>query len=152
VVVRQTLAGSDYGMIEPETLAPRPDYWNSVLWKRLMGREVYAAEVTGDRSGRLRAYTHATPGPAGSVTVLLINLDPERAAAVSLPQFDGKPYALFRLDAPDLYGRDLRLNGETLRLSEDGALPQLDGAEPTPGPAQVILAPLTYAFAVFPAR
>jgi heparanase 1 len=157
VVVRQTLAGSDYGMIDPETLDPRPDYWNSVLWKRLMGREVYAVDVTGDRSGRLRAYAHATPGPAGSVTVLLINLDPARAATVSLLQFAGSPYALFCLDASDLYGRELRLNGAPLALGADGALPLsadegLNGAEPRDASGQITLAPLTYAFVVFPTR
>jgi heparanase 1 len=152
VVVRQTLSGSDYGMIDPETLAPRPDYWNSVLWKRLMGREVYAATVEGDPTGRLRAYAHATPGPEGSVTALLINLDPERAAVVLLPQITGKPYGVYRLDALDLYGRALRLNGSELALGEDGALPFLDAAAQDDGAGRVTLAPLTYAFVIYPVR
>jgi hypothetical protein len=137
-------------MIEPETLEPRPDYWNSVLWKRLMGAEVYAADVSGDRSGRLRAYAHATPGPAGSMTVLLINLDPARAAKVALPQFEGEPRAVFALDAPDLYGRTLRLNGAPLLMAGDGALPLLDGVEPPAGTSELTLPPLTYAFVVLP--
>ncbi|HZA50081.1 MAG TPA: hypothetical protein VE549_05020, partial [Myxococcaceae bacterium] len=37
VVVRQTLIGSDYGLLDDRTLEPRPDYWASVLWKRVMG-------------------------------------------------------------------------------------------------------------------
>jgi heparanase 1 len=38
VFVRQTLSGSDYGLIDDRTLKPNPDYWAALLWHRLMGR------------------------------------------------------------------------------------------------------------------
>src|SRR5919201_613535 len=43
VVFRQTLVGSDYGLLDDQTLDPRPDYWASILWKRVMGTKVLSA-------------------------------------------------------------------------------------------------------------
>lgn len=70
VVVRQTLTGMDYGLLDEQTLEPRPDYWNSLLWRRLMGAQVYDATVDGGGSDRIRVYAHAAPeGNASAVTV-----------------------------------------------------------------------------------
>jgi hypothetical protein len=57
---------------------------------------------------------------------------------------------VFALDAPDLYGRTLRLNGAPLLMAGDGALPLLDGVEPPAGTSGLTLSPLTYAFVVLP--
>jgi hypothetical protein len=48
VVVRQTLSGSDYGLIDDATLQPNPSYRASWLWRRLMGRQVLAASTVPD--------------------------------------------------------------------------------------------------------
>ena len=49
----------------------RPAFWVAVLWKRLMGRDVVAANVTSgarNRTAGVRAYCHRTPhGYAGSL-------------------------------------------------------------------------------------
>src|SRR3569833_941186 len=37
VVMHNTLAASDYVLLDESTLEPRPDYWAGVLWKRMMG-------------------------------------------------------------------------------------------------------------------
>ena len=37
VVMHNTLASSDYGFLNEDTLEPRPDYWAALLWKRTMG-------------------------------------------------------------------------------------------------------------------
>ncbi|HEX8950204.1 MAG TPA: glycoside hydrolase, partial [Polyangia bacterium] len=42
VVVRQSLSGADYGLLREPSLDPRPDYFASLLWRRLMGRRVLA--------------------------------------------------------------------------------------------------------------
>jgi heparanase 1 len=34
--MHNTLASSDYGLLNEDTLEPRPDYWAAVLWKRTM--------------------------------------------------------------------------------------------------------------------
>lgn len=42
-VFRQSLVGSDYGLLDQNSFAPRPDYYASFLWKRLMGNRVFKA-------------------------------------------------------------------------------------------------------------
>src|SRR5207248_10579412 len=84
VVIRQTLAGSSYGLLDEATLEPRPDYWASVVWKRQMGAEVLDATVVGG-GGFVRAYAHAAKGRAGATAVVL-NLLNERSLNI---RFDG---------------------------------------------------------------
>jgi heparanase 1 len=169
VVVRQTLAGSDYGMIDDATLEPRPDYWSSVLWKRLMGRRVYAAEIQDDGAqddgahedgdGKLRVYAHSGPAAAdgddgdggdGSVTVLVINLDHRRNAEVSFPDFAGTPYRLYEVRAPDVLGGELMLDGRVLEPAADGTVPEIAGrGVAISGTPAVRVHPLSYSFVVF---
>jgi hypothetical protein len=40
VIFHNTLASSDYGLLDQNTFAPRPNYWAALLWHRLMGRTV----------------------------------------------------------------------------------------------------------------
>jgi heparanase 1 len=151
VVVRQSLTGMDYGLLDEDTLEPRPDYWNSLLWKRLMGPRVCAAQVTGDGADRLRVYVHApASSEAASVTVLAINLDPRRDVVLSFPQFGGRTHEHYAVTAPDVQGRTLLLNGVELRLVDDRALPEIqadrhEGA----GLPMVTVHPLSYTFVVF---
>ncbi|WP_111977172.1 glycoside hydrolase [Algibacillus agarilyticus] len=69
VMIRQSLIGGDYGMINRLTIKPRPDYWVSWLWARLMGTEVYAVSCSHKR---LRVYCHQHPNRKHK-TVLFIN-------------------------------------------------------------------------------
>lgn len=154
VVVRQALVGSDYGLLAEETLEPRPDYWSSLLWKRLMGAGVLAAKVDGQGSplGRIRAWAHcaapSSPGfLTGAVTVLVINLDPERPARLLLEGALGNRYLLYRLDAERLDSPEMRLNGAPIRPDSSGNLPALD---PDDGSRAVTLAPAGMAFVVLP--
>ncbi len=150
VVVRQTLAGLDYGLLDADTLNPRPDYWHSLLWKRLMGRQVYAAGAEGEGAQRLRVYAHgAAFGPPGAVVALAINLDPEQSAAVSFPDFEGCDYKLYTVTAPDVLGQAVLLNGAELVSYEDGVRLEIRGARQAPvGVPVVPVPPLSYAFLV----
>jgi len=144
VVVRQTLSGMNYGLIDDATLTPRPDYWASLLWKRLMGTQVHATAVAGDNARRLRAYAHATDSTR---TLLLINLDPSRDVTVRVPALDGRPYTEYAVTAPDLFGQSVLLNGERLSLSAAGALPATAGLVRAAMPsARVTVHPLSYSF------
>ena len=40
VHIHNTLASSDYGLLDKNTYAPRPNYWSALLWRRLMGATV----------------------------------------------------------------------------------------------------------------
>jgi heparanase 1 len=151
VVVRQSLTGMDYGLLDEGTLEPRPDYWNSLLWKRLMGTRVFAAQAAGDGEDRLRVYAHATAlGDAASVTALAINLDPQRDAVLSFPQFEGRAHEHYAVTAPDVLGRTVLLNGVELGLVDDRALPEIRAnRHEGVGLPTVTLQPLSYTFVVF---
>ena len=45
VVMHNTPAASDYGLLNEKDLAPRPNYWGALLWRRLMGTTVLDAGV-----------------------------------------------------------------------------------------------------------
>lgn len=147
-VVRQTLSGSDYGLIDDVTLEPRPDYWTSVLWRRLMGTRVLSAS-TGDP--KLFAYAHCTRGgPTGSVTIALLNLDRQFAAT-----FDATSFApsvaraqLYLLTAPSVDAPSVMLNGRALAAAADGAPPPLDPV--SVDARKITLAPASYGFVVLP--
>ncbi len=154
VVVRQTLSGLNYGMINDDDLTPRPDYWNSLLWKRLMGTQVFAAQATGDSSGKLRVYAQATAGDESqSVTVLAINLDPQRDVVVSFPEFANRAYQVYQVTAPDIFGTTFLLNGKELSLVNDQTLPETAGiARPASAAPSETIHPLSYTFIVLPRR
>lgn len=141
VVVRQTLSGSNYQLITEDTLKPLPDYWASLLWKRLMGREVLAARVQG--SDRVRVYAHRAPNGI-DVTLLVINLHPRRPVKVQGAQF-GRDARLYEVTSADLFGTEVRLNGEPLVMRDDTTLPRLRAA---PVPTELVVHPLSYTFVV----
>ncbi len=138
VVVRQTLCGSNYQMITDDTLMPLPDYWASILWKRLMGRGVLATKVSG--SDKVRAYAHLTPDQAG-VTALIINLDHQRVARIEGLDLEGA--RLYAVTSTDLFGTLIRLNGEPVSMVDDTTLPVL---APVPAPSPLLVHPLSYTF------
>jgi len=119
VVVRQTLSGSDYGLVDDVTLEPNPDYWVSVLHKRLMGPSVLSASTQD--TDRLRTYAHCDAGGgAGAVAVALINLsDQSMDVGIDLPG----PALVYELTAFNLFSKTVYLNDETLEAG--GAVPDL---------------------------
>lgn len=112
VVIRQSLVGGDYGMIDRLTLKPRPDYWLSWLWKQLMGQQVYAVEC---RHHMLRSYCHNYAQGEGKV-LLLINLSAKRLC------LNTHNFGLIRrqwcLTAKRLKSRKIRINGIKARYKK----------------------------------
>jgi hypothetical protein len=143
--VRQDLVGADYGLLRASDLSPNPDYWSSLLWKRLMGPTVYGATVTG--SELVRAYAHGTPGGAG-FTLLLLDLSETRPAQVTLAGV-GSQATQYQVTAAAPLSRELLLNGAPLALDASGSVPPLAGRSVTLGPS-VVLPPLSYTLLVFP--
>lgn len=147
VVVRQTLSGMNYGMIESDSLEINPDYWNSLLWKRLMGQDVYKTDVKGSK--KLRVYAHKHPNLENTITILLINLDHENTIRTSLKGNLSNQQEVYQLDTDDIFSKNLYLNGEKLQINND-RLPQITGKINTSPNAQVLIKPLSYAFIVSP--
>jgi hypothetical protein len=124
VVVRQTLVGSNYGLLDDTTLAARPDYFASVLFKRLMGRVVLDVHRQGENDPFLRVYAHCTADRAGkkpgSITLMAINLHEREQATVRLAGAVGKPFDRYQVTASSLDSDVALLNGQPLSPSSHG--------------------------------
>jgi heparanase 1 len=143
VVMHNTLAASDYGLLDENTLQPRPKYWGALLWRRLMGNTVLDAGVP--RQAGLHVYAHCQRGMRGGVSLLVINTDRTASHELMLANV-GQRYTL---DAVDLNGTEIRLNGGTLGLNASGDLPTIEGVPVAAG--LVRFDPATITFLTVPA-
>ena len=108
MVAHNTLAASDYGLLDEKTLRPRPNYWAALLWRRLMGTIVLDAGV---HQG-VHLYAHCRRGVRGAVTLLAINTDRTNAVTLRLPVTSER----YTLSADDLQSAEVKLNGTVLEL------------------------------------
>jgi hypothetical protein len=145
VFIRQTLSGSDYGLIDGKTLAPNPDYWAALLWHRLMGTDILAPRLR-HAPARLRVYGACTRGAVGT-TLLALNLDRGRPVTLSLTR-GRSPAQVYLVTAPKLLGQQVRLNGHPLRTTPGGNVPTL--AATTLRSSTLKLPAAAYAFVVQP--
>lgn len=127
VVFHNTLAASDYGLLDEEGFEPRPNYWAAVLWQRLMGTGVLATDA-GAEVEDLAVYAHCTADGSGSATYAVVNSSETQTRTVATPSGEATVYLL---TAEDLTGSTIELNGEVLEAGGDGTLPDLDGRPAT---------------------
>src|SRR6185437_5550474 len=125
VIMHNTLASSDYGLLDANTFEPRPNYWAALLWRKLMGTTVLDPRIPHAENNYV--YAQCLQKRPGGVALLVINADQHRAFNINLP-VDAQAYTL---TAAQLQGATVQLNGTTLRLDSHGDLPQLTGV-PTP--------------------
>jgi len=140
IVFHNTLAASDYSLIEEDTWLPRPNYWAAVLWRRLVGDVVLDAS---SGQGDLRVYSQCMRGRPGGVTLIALNLNQTNSAAIVLP-VGGSRYSL---TAGALTAKSVKLNGRELRLRGD-TLPTLGGI--AFGKGSVKLTPASVTFLTVP--
>lgn len=138
-VFHNTLAASDYGLIDEATLTPRPSFWAAVLWRRLMGPVVLDAGV--DRDG-LHVYAHCLAGRKGGVALAVLNLDTERAEKLAIPAGGLR----FTLTAPEIQSRAVSLNGRGLALQRTDRMPVLQGL---PATGSLSIPPASITFVAF---
>jgi hypothetical protein len=142
VVMHNTLAASDYGLLDQTTLAPRPNYWGALLWRQLMGAGVLEAGVPAEAG--LHVYAHCQRGVPGGVALLVINTD--RAALRGLTIAGATQR--FGLEASGFQDGIATLNGTPLALSDTGDLPRLAGVATAAG--EVTFAPGSITFLAMP--
>ena len=142
VVMHNTLSGSDYGLLDEETFDPRPDFWAALLWHRLMGRIVLDPDLPSRPD--LHVYAHCLPPPAGGVSVLVINTSRTESHTLGIPMASER----YTLHATDLQSKSLQLNGRTLALGDDDALPDIAAIPTRPGVAT--FEPTTLTFLAMP--
>ena len=145
VLIRQTLSGSDYGLIDDATLTPNPDYWAALLWHRLMGTRVLRPVVRG-APARLRVYA-ACARSGGGTTLLALNLDQRRSAPLTVAD-RARSLQVYKVTAPAILARQVLLGGRPLNAARDGRIPALRPQLTSAG--TITLAPASYAFIVEP--
>lgn len=149
VVFHNTLAASDYGLLDEDGFVPRPDYWAAVLWSRLMGPKALefrdADPGAGSRPADLAVYAHCTRGGRRpSVTYAVVNSSTTETRRVATGSSTATAYHL----TGDLDSHDASLNGTVLTAHQDGTLPEMPGEKVTGGVVEV--APASVTFVVTP--
>ncbi|KAI4491959.1 hypothetical protein M0804_003351 [Polistes exclamans] len=127
--------GIEVLMRQPVDLSkPTPDYWVSVLHKKLVGREILDTRIQTDNGSHVHFYVQCTKASAiyqrGALTIFGINLNPMKIRAnvkgfeiknlheyVLTPGFDTKNR---------MHAKTVLLNGKPLSLFKDSELPLLE--------------------------
>ena len=138
VIAHNTLASSDYGLVDENTLAPRPNYWGALLWRKLMGATVLNPGASP--APNLHLYAHCLRGHPGGVALLVINADRAAWLELAIPTSSDR----YTLTAKDLLGTTVQLNGNTLRIGTDGSLPPITGEAISSGHLRFAPASITF--------
>ncbi|NXW03131.1 HPSE2 protein, partial [Fregetta grallaria] len=164
VVVRQSFLDHGHNHLVDQNFNPLPDYWLSLLYKRLIGPKVLAIHVAGlqrkPRPGRvirdkLRIYAHCTSYHnhnyvRGSITLYIINLHRSRKKiklAGTLRDKIVHQYLLQPYGKDGLHSKSVQLNGQPLAMVDDGTLPELK-PRPLRAGRTLVIPPLTMSFYV----
>ena len=119
VVMHNTLARSEYALLDHETHNPRPNYWAALLWGKFMGTDVYEAANT---EAGVDIFVHGLKNKPKGRSVLVINTnDRETSVVISV----GATHYL--LTADELMTKKVKLNGQELKLTANDEVPTLKG-------------------------
>lgn len=119
VIMHNTLAASEYSLIDQDTHTPKPNYWAALLWSKLMGTEVYEA---GKGAPGVYLFAHNMKGHKGGITLLAINTN-NTLTSLNFPS-NAEQYTL---TANELQGKTIMLNGQELQLNANDELPPING-------------------------
>lgn len=136
VVMHNTLARSEYALLDHDTHNPRPNYWAALLWNRLMGPLVYDAGITGDE---VDVFAHSLKNSSQGMAVLIINPH-DYATSGIIPV----PAEQYMLTSDMLQTKRIQLNGKELKLTANGQLPFIRGAEIKAGELQIPAHSITF--------
>jgi len=145
VIVRQTIIGSRYGLVDAATINPLPDYWTSLIFNRLVGNMVYnMAEImigSNYNNDNLRAYAFSNKNAPEvyNYTIVLINIDYLKNFTISGFSINGKDISALivgrmeyhissslRNTPSNILSSDIvSLNNQTLTVADDNQVPQI---------------------------
>ena len=138
VVIHNTLAASDYGLLDETSFAPRPNYWAALLWRTLMGTTVLdhgSSSVPG-----LHLYAHCLRDKQGGVALLAINTDRAASQSLDFPMTANR----YTVTADNLTDTSVRMNGRELKLGVLDELPSIEGEPVAPGRLDLAPASITF--------
>jgi hypothetical protein len=115
VVMHNTLAASDYGLVDYDTMMPRPNYWAAVLWAKLMGPVVLAAPKSP--AADVRIFAHCMRGGSGGVALVALNLG-DKLQSLN----PGKGAMAYVLSAKKLDDKMVAINGAMPSVGADGTI------------------------------
>jgi heparanase 1 len=138
VIAHNTLASSDYGLLDENTFAPRPNYWAALLWRKLMGTTVLKPAVASGPS--LHLYAQCLRNVPGGVALLAINTERKASQKLEIPA-DSERYTL---TAPTLEGSRVELNGKELKLGSGDSIPSLAGVRTHSGSIVLPIESITF--------
>ena len=142
VHMHNTLASSDYGLLDDNTMMPRPNYWAALFWHKFMGTTVLDPGLS--TASNLHLYSHCLRGQPGGVALLAINTDPSASQSLDLAMAAER----YTLTAPSLEATSMQLNGSELKLGEDDAMPRLTGI--STGSGRLTFPPAAITFLAIP--
>jgi hypothetical protein len=142
VHMHNTLAASDYGLLDEKNYEPRPNFWAALLWHRLMGTTVLDPRPSPSQSVHL--YAQCLPDRRGGVSLLAINTDTDKPQSIEV----SAESEVYTLTARNLTDKQVLLDGVELKLGEDDVLPSLKGIDTRAG--KVNLPPASITFVVIP--
>lgn len=119
VIMHNTLAASEYSLVDQDSHLPKPNYWAALLWAQLMGTKVYDA---GTGNTGVYLFAHNTKGHDNRTTLLVLNTN-TTATSIKIPT-KGEQYTL---TSNALLGETVQLNGKELHLLADDNLPAIKG-------------------------
>lgn len=156
VVVRQTFYGASYSLISREAFDPFPDYWLSLLYKRLVGPQVLDVRDGIALDRKVRVYAHCASERStydkGSIVLLALNTQLDEVQLVLMEELQGLPVEQYLLTPgvnANLTSQTVKLNGEYLKLVNDTFLPNIHPKLIVP-PQKVLLPPVSLGLFVIP--
>lgn len=145
-VMRQTLIGSTYGLInmtQDGAMMPYPDYWMLWMWRQFVGEVVYESELwvgvgeSGESGGRvgtegldevsLRGYAFGGEEESEeSVVCVFVNLDLYDSYDVHIDGVDVSECLEYHVEG-SLNATSVQVNGVEMKYGSGGAFPELVG-------------------------
>ncbi|KAF7252561.1 Heparanase [Varanus komodoensis] len=154
VVMRQVLLGAGSYHLVDSNIDPLPDYWLSLVYKKLVGTKVLQVNITGEDPRKLRVYLHCTNEHHpkyrdGDLTLFALNLcnsTKHLHLPLSLSKKQVDEYLLLP-HGNNILSRSVQLNGHVLKMLDDETLPPLQGRPLRPG-SRLGLPAFSYGFYV----
>ncbi|XP_053114537.1 heparanase isoform X2 [Hemicordylus capensis] len=155
VVMRQVFFGAGNYHLVDANFEPLPDYWLSLLFKKLVGTKVLQVTLTDDDPKKLRVYLHCTNDNnpryrEGDITLFALNLY-NSTKHLQLPSYLSNKavdeYLLLPYRKENILSRWVQLNHHVLKMLDDETLPSLREKPLSPG-SRLELPAFSYGFYV----